>query len=86
MKNESGKKQKLLSLLVIIGIIFSVWGILLPAVSQNREFASEVVDREIKGIDPSAMFYTDLDAAEEISLRIEKNVRKNPDLLWKWNH
>ena len=68
---------------ILTGIILVVWCVLLPAVIQQPDVASHIIDLEVKGIDPSAMFYTDLEIAEEISYRVERGSKKDPDLLWK---
>ena len=71
-------------LFLLIALLMVVWGILLPRVTQNAEVAARIVELEVKGIDPSAMYYTDLEISDEISFQVERAIRENPDALWKF--
>ena len=86
MIKQQSQFKNTLALMLIAGIIVCVWAFLLPAFAGNRQVASRIVELEVKGIDPSAMFYTELDVAEEISNRVEENARENSHLLWSWSN
>ncbi|MCD0460721.1 hypothetical protein [Roseiconus lacunae] len=47
-------------LLAIIVVIVLLWGIVLPRLSQTTTVRQREAWLEQKGIDPAAMFYTDL--------------------------
>ena len=66
-------------------LIAGVWLVLLPRLAQQPQLAERIRDFEARGIDPSAMFYTDLDAMDGILQKIEKQQRQNPRAFWLWS-
>ncbi len=76
------KIQKIIAFMLVIGGLLAVWGVVLPSLTRQPAVAARIIELEMKGIDPSAMYYTDLEIAEEISYRVENAVSENPDLLW----
>jgi ketopantoate reductase len=81
-KMVNPKIQKKLAFMLVIGALLAIWGIVLPSLINQPAVATRIIELEMKGIDPSAMYYTDLEIAEEISYRVENMVSENPDLLW----
>lgn len=59
------------SLLAASLTIVLVWGWLLPWVSTHPAVQQRLEFLDASGIDPSAMFYTELDAMDDILDRIE---------------
>ena len=61
----------------------AIWLLLLPFLSTQPTIAARIERLESKGIDPSAMFYTELDIMDDISHRWEESKAKHPDALWR---
>lgn len=57
--------------------VAAVWLILLPWLASQPAIFSRLVFLEQRGIDPSAMFYTELDAMDPILDRIENRTSKH---------
>ena len=72
----------LIKLIASCAIICVVWLVLLPILSTQPTTAARIERLESKGIDPSAMFYTDVEIMEEISHRWKETTAKHPDALW----
>ncbi len=62
-----------LKLGVIMSAIAIVWLQILPWVAVQPAIAAHLQHLDEQGIDPSAMFYTDLDAMEPILRRLERH-------------
>jgi len=60
-----------------------VWLVALPALSRNPTLQNEIRDREVQGIDSSALFYTDLEMMDEVLERIHDFQRTHPSALWQ---
>jgi hypothetical protein len=63
--------KSIASLLASSLVIVLVWGWLLPWVSHYQSVKQRLEFLDARGIDPSAMFYTELDAMDEILDRLE---------------
>ena len=63
-------------------IVALLWLGVLPAISNRPQIQSEIRDLESRGIDPSAMFYTELDVMDEVLGRIDRFHRRYPSALW----
>ena len=59
----------ILSLTVTITVIAVLWLFVLPWIAQEPQMKSHLDWLDERGIDPSAMFYTELDAMGEILRR-----------------
>ena len=78
--NESSSTSKSLAsnrggwfaLLTSLIAIICVWCILLPWVAAQPTMKQHLQFLDDRGIDPSAMFYTELDAMDDILDKIEK--------------
>lgn len=63
--------------LVLVGLaLVLVWGILLPAVSRHPAVSTWIRDLEEQGIDPSAMYYTELDSFQPVLERLNRELRR----------
>jgi len=60
-----------LRLLLVTGVLSAVWLIVLPWWARRPAVDDHLRFLEERGIDPSAMFYTELDAMEPILQRLE---------------
>ena len=55
-----------------LAVISGVWLVLLPQLSRRPETAAHLQELDRQGIDPSAMFYTELEMMEALLSRVEK--------------
>lgn len=69
-------------LLIALLIVASLWGILLPWLSQRAVIADHIELQRHHGIDPSAMYYSELETLPPIVHRLEKLHTTNHDELW----
>ena len=76
-----------IGLLAGVLAIAVVWLVILPAVGRRPEVAARIDRLDARGIDPSAMFYTELEVMPEVERHIERVHRKDPQLLWvpRWD-
>ena len=61
-----------IQLAIAIVVISVVWLVLLPQLSSRPETAAYLRQLDQQGIDPSAMYYTELEMMDELLSRIEK--------------
>jgi hypothetical protein len=61
-----------------LAAIALVWGIALPWLSDRPSIKQRIEHHERQGVDPSAMFYTELDVMQRI---IEKNNQRQCNKL-----
>ncbi|QDT09742.1 hypothetical protein [Planctomycetes bacterium K23_9] len=54
-----------------LGIVVSIWCSVLPRIAATPRMRRQLVFLDERGIDPSAMFYTELDVMESILDRLE---------------
>jgi len=69
-----GRIGRLIACLVLVGIVWLVvlpWVAGRPAMRRHRQWLDD------RGIDPGAMYYTELDAMEPILDRLNKQMREN---------
>lgn len=80
-QTESSRTRwiRFLTLTLLLGIL---WLIVLPRAAEIPRLQSEIEFLEERNIDPSAMFYTDLETVEQTVQNINQFHQKNPDGLW----
>ena len=64
---------------LLVGI---VWLVLLPAVARQPAFRSDLRRLREQGINPSAMYYTELEMMGEVIDHNERFRREHPAALW----
>ncbi len=64
-------------------IIAAFWLVVLPWLAAQPSIQSRLSDLQSQGIDPSAMFYTELEAMEAALTRIDRFHHEHPDGLWR---
>lgn len=69
-------------LAAIVAGIALVWLIVLPAIGENPAMQAAIAEREARGIDSGAMFYTDLELMDDVLARSKQFHRDHPDALW----
>lgn len=70
---------RFLALTALSGIL---WLVVLPRAAEIPRLQSEIEFLEQRQIDPSAMFYTDLETVEQTVQNINQFHQENPDGLW----
>lgn len=75
-------KSGWLPLVIWLAGIACVWLALLPTLAELPEMQARRRLYETRGIDPSAMFYTELDATREALDRWQAFHREHPRALW----
>ena len=71
MTNPRRFVRRYVSLVVISAIVVAIWMMLLPWLATQRAVQARLEFLDHHRIDPSAMFYTELDAMEPILDRLE---------------
>ena len=69
-------------LAAIVAAIALLWLIVLPAIGNNAAMREAIAEREARGIDSGAMFYTDLELMDGVLARVKEFHREKPDALW----
>jgi hypothetical protein len=69
-------------LAAIVTAVALVWLIVLPAIGENPAMQAAIAEREARGIDSGAMFYTDLELMDDVLARSKQFHREHPDALW----
>lgn len=69
-----------LLLWILLGCV--VWCGILPAISRQPRIRAEIEHLDAQRIDPSAMFYTDLELMDDLLPRIDRFQREHPRALW----
>ena len=65
------------------GLILIVWLVLLPAIGRQPQIQSRIDFLNEQGIDPSAMYYTDLEVMSEVEERVTTLQKEHPDAFWQ---
>lgn len=60
-----------------------IWLVVLPAVGRSDALKTAIEEQAERGIDASAMFYTELEVMDDVLARTKKFHRENPDALWQ---
>ncbi len=68
--------------MAILAAIALVWLFVLPAIGESAAMQAAIAEREARGIDSGAMFYTDLEMMDDVLARSKQFHREHPDALW----
>jgi hypothetical protein len=68
--------------LVLLSVGFG-WLVVLPAVGAQRVVAEHIDTQKKLGIDPSAMFYTELEISPTIASHVERLNEAHPASFWR---
>ena len=71
-----------LKLAIAFGVLGFVWLLVLPAVGRHPTVAQHIEDQEERGIDPSAMFYSEHEIIRPIAHRIERLQETHGKSFW----
>jgi hypothetical protein len=69
-------------LMISLGIVV-VWLIILPRMAHLPAVQQRRASFESRGIDPAAMFYTELELLDSPNNRLQQWQREHPDAFWK---
>lgn len=71
-------------LLAVWGAIGLVWLAVLPAIAERPRVKARLETLKSQGIDPSAMYYSELDAMDDVLARLDRFHRRHPQALWQF--
>jgi len=71
-----------INLLLVMAVGFYLWGVLLPWLGQHSAIAEHIELQRHHNIDPSAMYYSELETLPPIVHRLEKLHTTNHAELW----
>lgn len=75
--------RRLAALLGLWAAMALVWGAVLPRVASQPAIDRRLRDLEARGIDPSAMFYSELPLMSDVTGQLDQIHRRRPDPLWQ---
>ncbi len=79
---QPGTARRAAALAICSLLAAVVWLILLPAVARKPTVRSDLRRLRDHGINPSAMYYTELEMIGEVIDHNRRFRRENPDALW----
>ena len=68
---------------IAIGSLSLIWLVILPWMGQRPMFQDHIRLMERDGIDPSAMFYSELRELDEVEATFRRLAEEEPDLFWR---
>jgi hypothetical protein len=81
MSNSNAKGWPLLCLGV--SAILIVWMLVLPWIGSQQSVRAHIEYLDRHGIDPAALYYTDLEAMERIESNLAAISQAHPDAFWR---
>ncbi len=69
---KTGHKRGVIQLAMIVVAVAVIWCIVLPRVAEQPRMRTYLDWLETQRIDPSAMYYTDLDTIDEVLEKVER--------------
>jgi len=79
----STKQKSWCKLTLAVISLTTIWLTILPMIAQQPTVAARIQRLEARGIDPTAIFYTELDAMEAAEARVRRlRGTGDEDLLW----
>jgi hypothetical protein len=73
------------ALCVGASMICVVWLLILPRVGAHPSVRKQINSLNRRGVDPSAVFYTDLDAMVHVESDITELRETRPQAFWNWS-
>ena len=80
---RKGRAARGVRLLAVWTVIAGTWLLLLPYLAERPAMQRRLAELEAEGIDPSAMFYSELGLKDEVIGRLEDLHRRRPEALWR---
>ncbi|HAH44009.1 hypothetical protein [Gimesia sp.] len=79
---RSRSRQQWAQFLILLAGVGLLWLVVLPRIAAIPQMKAEIDFLEEKQIDPTAMFYSDLETIEETVQEITNFHKEHPDALW----
>lgn len=79
---SAGLRRRWSSFLLVTGALGLVWFVALPRIARVPQIRAKIEHLEAHQIDPSAMYYTDLEKVEDTVQQIHDFHREHPNALW----
>ena len=76
------KKKGWLSLLLAGATIAIVWTVLLPWIGARPALRESIEQLDAQGIDPAAMYYTDVEAMGRVEADLAEKRAEHPEAFW----
>ena len=70
------------SLCLGVSAILIVWTLVLPWIGSRQSVRSQIENLDRQGIDPAALYYTDLEAMDRIESDVAAISQAHPDAFW----
>ncbi len=70
------------SLCLGVSAILIIWTLVLPWIGSRQSVRTQIENLDRHGIDPAALYYTDLEAMERIESDIAAISQAHPDAFW----
>jgi hypothetical protein len=70
-------------LALLIAVVAALWGVTLPRLARTPAAAAHIALMKERGIDPSAKFYTELDALPRVLAEIDRAKELDRGAWWK---
>lgn len=83
MNLQDLRTQRWIRLIATVVAIGAIWLVLLPFIGGQQRVAAHIANQQRLGIDPSAMFYTELDVAPVLTDHVDQLRETYPDRFWK---
>ena len=77
------KTKGWLSLGLAVSIVLVVWTLVLPWIGSRPSIRSRIDDLNRQGIDPAALYYTDLEAMHRLESDLAAIRRANSGAFWR---
>ena len=77
-----GNAQGWSSLCLGASAILIVWTLVLPWIGSRRSVQLKIEYLDRHGIDPAAIFYTDLEVMERVESDVAATTQAHPDAFW----
>lgn len=75
-------RRRWVSFLLVTGALGLFWFVALPRIGRVPQIRAKIEHLEQQKIDPSAMYYNDLEKIEDTVKQIDDFHREHPDALW----
>lgn len=79
---RSRSRQQWAQFLILLTGVGLLWLVVLPRIAAIPQIKAEIDFLEEKQIDPTAMFYSDLETIEDTVQEITNFHKEHPDALW----
>jgi hypothetical protein len=60
-----------------------VWTLVLPQIAEREPISSRMQFFAERGVDPAALYYTDIEAMERLAARVDAARLQHPEFFWK---